>query len=338
MQSINLREINLAAHSALVLTLLVTFTTGLIVGRHITAESRESMTINEATISGPYFPYQLDSPIRMLSLPEQLKEVSAISFIDETRLAMIQDEEGIIFLCSRIDGHLIDKISFAGNGDYEGLVILDNEAWVLRSDGDLYHVSDVYGASPYAKKIETFLKSKDDTEGLSYDAFGHQLLIGLKEPPKLDGKRQLHKRAVFSYELQSNFMSATPFLLLDMNEIMHVYDKQMYADRKSKFDAGRKSDFQPSDLAIHPITGHIYHIAARGQLLVVSDRSGQIYYVRELPKAIFRQPEGITFDTRGTMFISNEGVSSNGTLLEFRFQPKPAKIEANKAAANFPLI
>jgi len=40
-----------------------------------------------------------------------------------------------------------------------------------------------------------------------------------------------------------------------------------------------------------------------------------------LAKKLFPQPEGLTFKTNGDMYISNEGISSKGTLIKFTFMP-----------------
>ncbi|MBT7951560.1 MAG: hypothetical protein HN764_08045 [Gammaproteobacteria bacterium] len=323
------------AQFVVALALLITFSTGLMVGRHVSSETR---TGQANTASGPYFPYELDQAIRKIELPEILREASAISYIDRGRIGVVQDELGTIFICSIIDGRIINQISFASGGDFEGLAILNDEAWVLRSDGDLFHVKGLGDANPLTIKVETPLDKKDDTEGLTYDAIEKQLLIGLKAPPKLKGKRHKGMRAVYSYKLDRKFMSESPFLLLNMDEIKRVYSNQVVGNKSEKFKLKMKKDFRPSDLAIHPITGHIYHIAARGQLLVVSDRSGQIYYVRDLPKLMFRQPEGISFDPRGNMFIVSEGVDSKAMLFEFKYQPVARKVEAEAQTSSFSLL
>jgi uncharacterized protein YjiK len=323
------------AQFVVALVLLITFSTGLIVGRHVSSETRAGQG---NTVSGPHFPYELDQAIRKIELPEILREASAISYIDRGRIGMVQDEQGTIFICSIIDGRIINQISFASGGDFEGLVILDDEAWVLRSDGDLFHVKGLGDVNPLTIKVETPLGKKDDTEGLTYDGVEKQLLIGLKEPPKLKGKRNKKKRAVFSYNLDRKFMPESPFLLLNMDEIKRVYSNQVVGNKSEQFNLKMKKNFRPSDLAIHPITGHIYHIAARGQLLVVSDRSGQIYFVRDLPKLIFRQPEGISFDPRGNMFIVSEGVGGNGMLFEFKYQPIARKVETDVLTTGFSLL
>ena len=338
MQDTKILGSKILAQFVVALALLITFSTGLFVGRHVSSESMTNQGNTAVQVSGPHFPYELEQAIHKIELPEILREVSAISYIDRGRIGMVQDEQGTIFICSIIDGRIINQISFASGGDFEGLAILDNEAWVLRSDGDLFHVRGLGDANPLTIKVETPLGKKGDTEGLVYDELEKQLLIGLKQPPKLKGKRDKDKRAVFSYKLDRNFMSESPFLVLNMKEIKRVYSSQVVGNKSQQFNLKTKKGFHPSDLAIHPITGHIYHIAARGQLLVVSDRSGQIYFVRDLPKLIFRQPEGISFDPRGNMFIVSEGVGGNGMKFEFKYQPIARKVETDVLTPGFSLL
>ena len=55
--------------------------------------------------------------------------------------------------------------------------------------------------------------------------------------------------------------------------------------------------------------------------MVVLDRDGKIKFIQELDSKIFKQPEGICFRRDGTMFISDEGRSGHGNILEFKYQP-----------------
>lgn len=332
MAGITIQGSNAATQFAVAVALLLTFSLGMKTGRHVAYETRTtSQSRGEATL-GPHFPYELGQPVRKLALPAILKEASAVSYIDGTNVGMVQDENGVLFIYSLLENRIVKQIPFAAQGDFEGLVVINNEAWILRSDGDLFHLVDIQNPALDARKLENFLKDKDDTEGLALDAAHGQLLIGLKEPAKLEGKRDKRKRAVFAYDMKQETLGEKPYLLLDTAQIKRVYQTQVGGGKAEKFDADNKKAFQPSDLAIHPVTGHIYHIASRGQLLVVSDHSGLVHYVRELPKSMFRQPEGIAFDPRGNMFIVNEGKGSNAILLEFSYKPlapKPVEQEAD---------
>jgi len=327
-----------AAQVAAALALLITFSTGVKVGRHVADDVKRNPAYNTEHVAGPHFPYYLDQPVRSFALPAILREASAVSHVDGRRVAMVQDEKGIVFFYSLAEGRLGSEIHFAGNGDYEGLVVLETEAWVLRSDGTLFRIGTLTAADPVPAVFDTFLQSEDDTEGLAYDTAGNQLLIGLKEPPRLAGRRQKDKRAVFAFPLDGRSMSAAPFLLLDMQDLKRVYANQLPGAGSAAFDPRQVEDFMPADLAIHPVTGHIYHIAASGQLLVVSDRQGLIHFVRELPEQDFRQPEGISFDRRGNMFIVSEGGAGSATLSEFQYEPVARKAGAAGPTMKFGLL
>ena len=64
---------------------------------------------------------------------------------------------------------------------------------------------------------------------------------------------------------------------------------------------------------------------------------GEVESVFELSRTLFPQPEGITFKQNGDMYISNEGISSKGTLLKFVYRDTSlnSKAEISKAGYNF---
>ena len=80
-----------------------------------------------------------------------------------------------------------------------------------------------------------------------------------------------------------------------------------------------ETSFQPSGIAIHPLTGEIFIISSVGKLLIILDRYGKVLDVKELDPVIFRQPEGICFSPEGEMYISNEGQGGEGYVLKFKF-------------------
>ena len=136
MASVNLTNPRYAAQFAIALMLLLTFSVGMKTGRHIAHETKLASMESGVSALGPHFPYQLGQPVRKLALPAALEEASAVSYIDGAHVGMVQDEHGVLYIYSLIENRIIDAIPFADSGDYEGLVILDREAWILKSDGD----------------------------------------------------------------------------------------------------------------------------------------------------------------------------------------------------------
>ena len=91
--------------------------------------------------SGYKFPYKLSKPDKKIILPNVLLEISGLSWIGNDQLACIQDEDGVIFIYDLRKEAIADQYEFGEDGDYEGIEIIGDDAWVLKSNGNLYRVS-----------------------------------------------------------------------------------------------------------------------------------------------------------------------------------------------------
>ena len=78
--------------------------------------------------------------------------------------------------------------------------------------------------------------------------------------------------------------------------------------------------FRPSEVAVHPKTGEYYILEGKDPKLVILDADGAIKTVHKLDKDTFAQPEGITFDPDGTLYISNESGDNEATILQVSFK------------------
>jgi uncharacterized protein YjiK len=256
---------------------------------------------------GYEFPYQLAEPDQSWKMPYILVEISGLGFVDDHRLACVQDEKGVIFIFNLKNGQVEKEIIFGDDGDYEGIEIIEHDAWVLKSNGTLYEVMDYLGNSgPDANKYKTALSGKNDTEGLAYDPVNNNLLIACKESPFLDGKPGKGHRAIYSYNLETKLLNAEPFLMISLDTIRYY-----------KGDA----IFKPSGLAIHPISGDIFILGSVGKLLLVFSGGGEMLAMINLNPKLFRQPEGICFSPDGTLYIASEGAGLHGTIMKFAKRP-----------------
>jgi uncharacterized protein YjiK len=250
------------------------------------------------------FPYQLTEPDKSWNLPNSLVEISGVSFIDNQRLACVQDEKGIIFIFNLKAGEVESEIEFGDDGDYEDIEIIESDAWILKSNGTLYKVNDyLKKAESDVKKFTTALSGKNDAEGLAYDPFSKNLLIACKEHPFVDEKEGSGFKAIYSFNPETKLMDLKPFLLIKMDTINYY---------KGDFT------FAPSGIAIQPATGNMFILGSVGKLLLVLSRKGEMLAMINLSSKIFRQPEGICFSPDGTLYISNEGAGRVGTILEFK--------------------
>jgi uncharacterized protein YjiK len=260
---------------------------------------------------GYIFPYQLNEPGQSWKLPPELAEISGLSYIDGQRLACVQDEKGIIYIFSLKAGVVESKIEFGDDGDYEGIEIIDKDAWVLKSNGTLFRITDfLEKKGSVVKKFSTALSGKNDTEGLAYDPVNKNLLIACKERPFLDEEPGKEYKAIYSFNLETSLIDTKPFLLINLDTINY------YKNDDGMTLPGAET-FKPSGIAIQPVSGEIFMIGSVGKLLLVLSRTGEMLAMIKLSPMIFPQPEGICFSPDGKLFIASEGAGRGGIILEF---------------------
>ncbi|MES2731594.1 MAG: SdiA-regulated domain-containing protein [Bacteroidota bacterium] len=257
--------------------------------------------------------YDLNHPDEKFFMPEDLNEISGLSYYQPNQLACVQDEEGLLFIYDTQQKRVVRHVRFAHQGDYEGVEVVKENVYVVRSDGTLYRsnltdsvATDVIETT---QVITTPLSVKNDVEGLGYDPTKNQLLLVCKESPTLDGSPSKSK-AVYGYDLSQNQLIETPVFEIDVNAL----EKRL---QEASGNGKGKFKFKPSGLAFHPIDRQFYMIASAGNLLVVLNLDGSVETAVPLNPSIYRQPEGICFFPDGTMFISSEGDGETGYILQF---------------------
>lgn len=253
------------------------------------------------------FPYDLNSPSEKHIMPSDLDEISSIEVLPNGTIACVQDEKGTLYVYDTSTKKVVKEYKFAKDGDYEGIALVGETLYVLRSDGDLYQVPR-QGGENATLKIETALSANNDTEGLAYDPIDRQLLIACKADAGIDKKKKKHK-AVYAFNLTVNEIIEEPKIYLNLEELTDKLQKK------------KQITFDPSGIAVHPLTGNFYLIASSGSRLLVLDRKGELLYQQEIKGRNYRQPEGITFNSDGTLFISNEAKDGEANILKFAFQP-----------------
>jgi uncharacterized protein YjiK len=285
-------------------------------------------TGERTNISGAYFTsarisfsYDLQNPDRRIVLPSELQEVSALSWLGDDLLGMVQDERGKIYEFDVGEEEVREDYRFWENEDYEGIEMVNGIVFTLQSDGDLFEVHGYRDKEPKVWKHENPLRKKNDTEGLGYDAQTNSLLVACKASPHLEGMEGLKgSRAVYAFDLDKRKLRKKPFLVISLDSIRKVLNEGPVTAFSRRFVNALGDDltFKPSGIAQHPQTGDFWIISSVGKLLVVVNRNGKIVYVERLRSGLFNHPEGICFSPNGTLFVSNEGDEGVPSLLIFR--------------------
>ena len=289
------------------------------------SKNKKSKTKCFLSESYSYFPYTINQPSLTYVLTNNLREISGLSFKEGNKLLCVNDEQGYIFEYNIQERKVSKRVKFGKAGDYEGVELVGEDVFVLRSDGKLMQINDFENASSETIKIKTGLSAANDTEGLAYDLTSHSLLIACKrkagDDPDLAGKR-----AVYRYSLKDKRLSSTASFLIDQASLKHILKLDAYTRFSKKIlkalaPSKGGSTFQPSGIAVHPVTQNIYVIGSVGKLLLVLNPKGELLAVNRLKRKIFPQPEGICFAPDGSLFISTEGKGASAKIYRFKYRP-----------------
>ena len=257
-------------------------------------------------------PYNLQKPYKKIKLSNKLREISALTYYNDSLLAAVQDEKATIYLINSNKGKIQQKIKIAGDGDFEGIEIVKDTAYMMESNGKILQVAHFNSSSPKVEQFDFAFSSKNDCEGLGYNPGTGELLIACKGKAALSGDVQQNEnlpemkkyRAVYAVKRSTMQLNNRPKYLLE---------------KKAYEQLSKTGDFKPSAIAVHPLSKNIYILASAGKLLIVLDQNGNYLAHKQLKPDLFVQPEGICFSPDGKqLFISNEGTSKKATLLIFQ--------------------
>lgn len=269
--------------------------------------------------------YQFLNPCASYILPDMLYEISGLTDIDSAHIGCVQDERGMIFLYNLHNAQIESNSTFYIDGDYEGITKVENDMWVLRSDGFLFRVKNYMKETSSVKDSFNTHIPINNNEGLCFDEKNNILLIAAKgKIKKSEETRDL--RFVYGFRLDSLQMIDTAILTIDINDIQaHMAEKKIYLPQTKKKNGEIKEGklkFMPSSIAIHPINDRFYILSAVDGLMVVFNRNGKVEEVHLLSPELFPKAEGLTFLPNGDMFIANEGKGGKASLMRFCYCKK----------------
>ncbi|MEW5853119.1 MAG: SdiA-regulated domain-containing protein [Myxococcota bacterium] len=261
------------------------------------------VTSEDAGVRVPSAPYDLDTPTEAFALSEELREISGVTVLPDGRLAVVQDEVGMLFVLNPETAFIEERHYFEDGADYEGVELAGGRMFVLRNTGTLLELENWQGLDITIRHHATPLTRENDTEGITYDATTNRILMACKEyGGPLVGERE---RAVYAYDLGAEIYLADPAYRFNMDA--------MPAELREV------ADFKPSAIALHPITGELYVLSSTARGLVALGTDGSIRHSWRLKGNRFEQPEGLAFSPDGTMWMTSEGVEGPGRV--FRFDP-----------------
>jgi uncharacterized protein YjiK len=238
-------------------------------------------------------PYDLQRPAWTIELPWRFREISGIApLTGDGAIGFVEDERVCVHEIDRDTGRITQHHDH-GKGDAEDLVVMDGAAYILCAGRrpHLIHMETCRHSHGRLTRIDLELDSACDPEGLCPDPGGNRLLIACKGTPPGTGKERM--RQILAFDLETQRRSSQPVLSIDTVQV-----------------AGEPGLFNPSALAVHPISGDLYVIGSKGSKRLACWRAdGTFRGSWRLDRQLLPQPEGIAFSTSGELILSSEGRS-----------------------------
>lgn len=253
------------------------------------------------------FSYNLKNPTHSWVLPSDLIEVSGNAWIDKDHLLLIEDlKPSLYYVKFDLKNATLEKtVSFIETDkekvDIEDVTIVNNVVYALWSHGVLFKITD-WQNNPQIEKIKTGLTKDNNTEGLCFDPVTKQLLIACKDNP---GTGEDSAKAVYSFDMEQKKLSEKPFMVIHPKDFVAI--------------TGSSLSFNPSAIAVHPVTHDIYMLTTRDNKgMAIFTHDGILKSYQPIDKDLMEQPEGICFNPSGKLIISSEGKKGDpGNLFEF---------------------
>lgn len=241
--------------------------------------------------------YDLSNPLKKAVLSDSLIEISGITFFQNERFLAIEDLHPILYeiKLGNDTGVIINKLEFEQTDkekfDFEDLAAIGDTVYALWSHGAIFKITK-QKKGYVSEKTKTGLKKENNTEGLGYDPSTGNLLVACKDDAGLEGEKRSTK-AIYEYDTKADSLKAEPFMLISKKDFENV--------------AGEKVDFNPSAIAVHPVTHDIFVISTKDTKCIAQfSHDGKLKAFDYFDKEMLPQPEGICFDKDGNLYVSTQ--------------------------------
>lgn len=235
-------------------------------------------------------------------LPDVLREISGLAYLEDDLFACIQDEDGIIYIYNTANSEIEKEIPFGNAGDYEGLALYKNTAYVVRSDGKIFEIQNLLSEKQEVKSYQTFFSEDNNIEGIGTDAAHNRLLLTVKDHDPTSNTF----KGIYAFDLESKKLSEKPVFTVKFDDPAFDRDK----------DQGSDKVIRPSDIEIDPHSGKLYITDGKTSKILTIDKQGTLKQVYQLDKKALQQPEGITIAKDGAIYVSSEGKKGPGKIVK----------------------
>ena len=256
-------------------------------------------------------------------VPDDIKEISGITFLNDTVLVAIQDEDGTLFYYNIKQNKIIKKQTFAGHGDYEDLVKAGNDMYIITSEGVMMQIKNFESSDAVTKTISTPFSKINEIEGLAYDKKNNRLLIAPKELGLDKDKTTKH---IYGFNLKTMKFETNPAYSIPLGEIESQFKGDGFEESSKKFlkalgNNNLNKIFRSSAITVNEKTNEIFVLSSVNGIILILSPKGSLNKIVQFSGAEYKQPEGIAFSPNGKLYISNEGgKSGTGNIIEIKHE------------------
>jgi len=236
-------------------------------------------------------------------LPPILEEISGMSYLGNNEMACIQDQDGVIFIFNLETSEITSRIPFGEDGDYEAITVVEDTAYVARSDGKIYKIMNFRGSSPEINTYQISGLDINELEALEIDFANKRLLFAVKEY-----NNRKETKGIYTFDLATETTSKERIFTLDGNDDIY---KGLRGGKSSRI-------IRPSSIRFHPETGELYVLEGNQPKLIILDKIGNEVKIHLLDPETFPQPEGVAFDDANRLYISNESRRQPANILRVK--------------------
>ncbi len=242
-------------------------------------------------------------------LPHRLREVSAVVALDGATVACVQDEVGAVFVVDLLGRNGLRAEVFGPRGDYEGLALVGERYWVLRSDGVVLRLDGRAGALSIGASLR-LPAGHGEWEGLCWDRERGLLLTVPKEGAKDVAGRAL--LSIFGIDPRAERVLPDPVLVLDLRRLEDdAVARGITLPTKTSAKGRARSDVRMacSELLALPDRGELLLLSSADHAIFRVDRDGRLLAFAPLDPDELPQPEGLALLPDGRLLVASEGPS-----------------------------
>tara|TARA_R110002126_G_scaffold274595_1_gene419687 strand:- start:10321 stop:11274 length:954 start_codon:yes stop_codon:yes gene_type:complete len=267
--------------------------------------------------------YDFTSPSSSFHLPPELREISALTDMDDRTIACVQDEVGTVFFIDLPTGEVVKRQPFGPAGDYEGITRVNRSLWVLESGGLMIELVDRDNTLSVRRERRLDL-DHDDIEGLGHDPTRNAILVAPKDKPNGD-KAEKGVRRIFAVDAESGDPMEALALETSLDRIEADAKRAGIALPTKVTKGGREKvnlKLRFSSVAVHPYSNQLFVLSAVDAAVLAFDRDGELRGAHFFDPESMPKIEGMTFMANGDLVIASEGMDGPARIAVFRCETR----------------